>query len=41
VRSSGDGLRDADRVAALRDGRLIFDGPADDYDRLQADTLFA
>ena len=33
--------RYADRVAALRDGRLIFDGSADDYDRSQADTLFA
>jgi ABC-type multidrug transport system ATPase subunit len=33
--------RHADRVAALRDGRLAFDGPAVDYDRSQADTLFA
>jgi len=33
--------RHADRVAALRDGRLVFDGPADEYDRSQADTLFA
>jgi ABC-2 type transport system ATP-binding protein len=33
--------RHADRVAALRDGRLVFDGPAHDYDRAQADTLFA
>ncbi len=33
--------RHADRVAALRDGRLVFDGPAVDYDRSQADTLFA
>ena len=33
--------RHADRVAALRDGRLVFDGPAGDYDRAQADTLFA
>jgi ABC-type multidrug transport system ATPase subunit len=33
--------RHADRVAALRDGRLVFDGPADEYDRTQADTLFA
>jgi len=33
--------RYADRVAALRDGRLVFDGPADEYDRSQADTLFA
>jgi hypothetical protein len=28
-------------VAALRDGQLVFAGPADDYDRSQADTLFA
>jgi ABC-type multidrug transport system ATPase subunit len=33
--------RHADRVAALRDGRLVFDGPAEEYDRTQADTLFA
>jgi ABC-type multidrug transport system ATPase subunit len=33
--------RHADRVAALRDGRLVFAGPADEYDRSQADTLFA
>jgi ABC-2 type transport system ATP-binding protein len=33
--------RHADRVAALRDGRLVFDGPAEEYDRAQADTLFA
>ena len=33
--------RHADRVAALRDGRLVFDGPSDEYDRSQADTLFA
>jgi ABC-2 type transport system ATP-binding protein len=33
--------RVADRVAALRDGRLIFAGPVGDYDRSQADTLFA
>jgi ABC-2 type transport system ATP-binding protein len=33
--------RHADRVAALRDGRLVFAGPADEYDRTQADTLFA
>jgi ABC-2 type transport system ATP-binding protein len=33
--------RHADRVAALRDGRLVFDGPAHEYDRAQADTLFA
>jgi ABC-type multidrug transport system ATPase subunit len=31
----------ADRVAALRNGRLVFDGPADEYNRSQADTLFA
>jgi ABC-2 type transport system ATP-binding protein len=33
--------RHADRVAALRDGRLVFDGPSDEYDRTQTDTLFA
>lgn len=33
--------RHADRVAALRDGQLVFDGPARDYDRSQVDTLFA
>jgi ABC-2 type transport system ATP-binding protein len=33
--------RVADRVAALRDGRLVFAGSVADYDRLQADTLFA
>lgn len=33
--------RFADRVAALRDGRLVFDGPVSDYDRSQSDTLFA
>jgi len=33
--------RHADRVAALRDGRLVFDGPAEQYDRSQVDTLFA
>ena len=33
--------RHADRVAALRDGRLVFAGPVDDYDRPSADTLFA
>ena len=33
--------RYADRVAALRDGRLVFAGPADEYDRSQGDTLFA
>ena len=33
--------RVADRVAALRDGRLVFAGPTTDYDRPQTDTLFA
>jgi ABC-type multidrug transport system ATPase subunit len=33
--------RHADRVAALRDGRLVFTGPAEEYDRSQTDTLFA
>ena len=33
--------RRADRVAVLRDGRLVFSGPADEYDRSRADTLFA
>jgi ABC-2 type transport system ATP-binding protein len=33
--------RHADRVAALRDGRLVYDGPADEYDRARADTLYA
>jgi ABC-2 type transport system ATP-binding protein len=33
--------RHADRVAALRDGRLVFTGPTEEYDRSQADTLFA
>jgi ABC-2 type transport system ATP-binding protein len=33
--------RQAGRVAALRDGRLVFTGPVEEYDRLQADTLFA
>jgi ABC-2 type transport system ATP-binding protein len=31
----------SERVAALRDGRLVFDGPTEEYDRSQADTLFA
>jgi ABC-2 type transport system ATP-binding protein len=31
----------AERVAALRDGRLVFVGPTEEYDRSQADTLFA
>jgi len=33
--------RHADRVAALRHGRLVFVGPAEEYDRSQTDTLFA
>ena len=33
--------RFADRVAALRDGRLVFAGSVSDYDRSQSDTLFA
>jgi ABC-type multidrug transport system ATPase subunit len=33
--------RHADRVAALRVGRLVFSGRADEYDRAGADTLFA
>ena len=33
--------RIADRVAALRDGRLVFAGPAGDYDRSQVGTLSA
>jgi ABC-2 type transport system ATP-binding protein len=33
--------RFAERVAALRDGRLVFVGSTDEYDRSQADTLFA
>ncbi len=33
--------RHAGRVAALRDGRLVFDGPVAEYDRSQSDTLFA
>ena len=33
--------RVADRVAALRDGRLVFAGPAGDYDRSQTESLFA
>ena len=33
--------RRADRVAALRDGRLAFSGSVDEYDRTQTDTLFA
>jgi len=33
--------RVADRVAALRDGRLVFAGLVGEYDRSQTDTLFA
>jgi ABC-2 type transport system ATP-binding protein len=33
--------RVADRVAALRDGRLMFAGPASEYDRSQTESLFA
>jgi ABC-2 type transport system ATP-binding protein len=33
--------RVADRVAALRDGRLVFTGSVADYDRSLSDTLFA
>jgi len=33
--------RFADRVAVLRDGRLVFTGGIDEYDRTQTDTLFA
>ena len=33
--------RVADRVAALRDGRLVFAGPSGDYDRSQTESLFA
>jgi len=33
--------RVADRVAALRDGRLVFDGPVAEYDRSQVETLTA
>jgi ABC-2 type transport system ATP-binding protein len=33
--------RVADRVAALRDGRLVFAGPAIEYDRSQTESLFA
>jgi ABC-type multidrug transport system ATPase subunit len=33
--------RVADRVAALRDGRLVFAGPAAEYDRSQTESLFA
>jgi ABC-type multidrug transport system ATPase subunit len=33
--------RMADRVAALRDGRLVFAGPASEYDRSRVETLSA
>jgi ABC-2 type transport system ATP-binding protein len=33
--------RVADRVAALRDGGLVFAGSAGEYDRLQTESLFA
>jgi ABC-type multidrug transport system ATPase subunit len=33
--------RNAERVAALREGRLIFAGAVDEYDRSETDTLFA
>jgi len=33
--------RQADRVAALRDGRLVFTGSVDEYETSQSDTLFA
>jgi ABC-type multidrug transport system ATPase subunit len=33
--------RVADRVAALRDGRLVFAGSASEYDRSQTESLFA
>jgi ABC-2 type transport system ATP-binding protein len=33
--------RHAERVAALRDGRLVFAGAVDEYGRSQTDTLFA
>jgi ABC-2 type transport system ATP-binding protein len=33
--------RNADRVAALREGRLVFTGTVDEYDRSETDTLFA
>jgi len=32
--------RVADRVAALRDGRLVFAGPVGEYDRSQTESLF-
>jgi ABC-type multidrug transport system ATPase subunit len=33
--------RAADRVVALRDGCLVFDGSVEEYDRSETDTLFA
>jgi ABC-type multidrug transport system ATPase subunit len=33
--------RQAGRVAALRDGKLVFTGSVEEYDRSQTDTLFA
>jgi ABC-2 type transport system ATP-binding protein len=33
--------RNADRVALLREGRLVFTGTVDEYDRSETDTLFA
>jgi ABC-2 type transport system ATP-binding protein len=33
--------RVADRVAALRDGRLVFAGPVGEYDQSQTESLFA
>jgi ABC-2 type transport system ATP-binding protein len=33
--------RNADRIAALREGRLVFAGSVDEYDRSETDTLFA
>jgi ABC-2 type transport system ATP-binding protein len=33
--------RRADRVAALRDGRIVFSGSVGEYDRAHAETLFA
>ena len=33
--------RNAERVAALREGRLVFAGTVDEYDRSETDTLFA
>jgi ABC-2 type transport system ATP-binding protein len=33
--------RNAERVAALREGRLVFTGTVDEYERSETDTLFA